>query len=306
MRYSPPTFAPAVKSRIQKKVKETGRNFSELSREFLLQRFLARVFASPASLWVLKGGTGLLMRLPGSRHSQDLDLMHATADLDSALLELQQIADTPGIDHYTFILGNPQPMTGGVDGTTIKVTVYLGAQEVGAFPIDLSTHLDLVAGIDAVTVIPIIEIDDVAPLPKFRIYPLPDQIADKVCAMYSTYGQAGNPSTRYRDLADLVSIINRTTFLAAPTALALKSESSRRGIKLPVQMRRPADTWATGYQLAAKRFGTLEPRFHDVETALTHVGQCLNPLLTDNAFDGDEWDFVSQTWTRLATDTTLS
>ncbi|WP_420811603.1 nucleotidyl transferase AbiEii/AbiGii toxin family protein [Nocardia mangyaensis] len=40
---------------------------------------LARVFVDPFGPWILKGGTSLLVRIPGARHSQDLDLLHPDA-----------------------------------------------------------------------------------------------------------------------------------------------------------------------------------------------------------------------------------
>jgi len=44
-----------------------GRDVNLMRRQFLLQRYLARVFHDPESPWVLKGGTGLLVRLPGAQ-----------------------------------------------------------------------------------------------------------------------------------------------------------------------------------------------------------------------------------------------
>ncbi|WP_411731597.1 nucleotidyl transferase AbiEii/AbiGii toxin family protein [Paeniglutamicibacter sp.] len=292
---SPQSFDRAVRDRLKRAAKDGRRNFQELQREFHLQRFLARVFASPDSMWVLKGGTGLLMRLPGSRHSQDLDLLHRSHDLNEAIAELQQLADLTDFDPYRFVLGTPTRMTGGVDGAQIMVTVYLGVQQVGDFPIDLSTHLELVAGVDTVEVAPIIEIDDVPTLPPFKIYPLPDQISDKICAMYELYGEQKNPSTRYRDLADLVSIVSSTSFDAALTARALKLESHRRGLELPPAVRLPAPGWATAYKRASKRFGALDPQFHDVNTAMELVGKCLDPLLTGTRTTGT-WHAESLSW----------
>lgn len=292
---TPAAFQRAVTDKLKIAASLRHRNFNELSREFLLQRFLARVFTDPDSQWVLKGGTGLLMRLPGSRHSQDLDLFHRTADVETAIEELREIAAIEGIDQYRFVLGEPVRMTGGVEGTTIKVTVYLGVQEVGAFPIDLSTHLDLIAGIDVLAVEPIIEIDDVAALPPFRIYPLPDQIADKVCAMFGAYGQQRALSTRYRDLADLVTIVTSTTFDAGTTQRALAAESRRRGIDLPHTMRLPSPSWVAGYRAAVRRFSALPPAFHDVNAALEVTGLCLNPLLAGDSLSGS-WDPETATW----------
>lgn len=64
---TPGAFRGAVESRLKVQAGQAGsRPFVELRREFIYQRFLARVFdGGGASLWVLKGGVGLLARLPG-------------------------------------------------------------------------------------------------------------------------------------------------------------------------------------------------------------------------------------------------
>jgi hypothetical protein len=44
-----------------------------------------------------------------------------------------------------------------------------------------------------------------------RRTPLIDHVADKVAATYERYGETRMPSTRYRDLVDLISIVTGTS-----------------------------------------------------------------------------------------------
>lgn len=74
---------------------------------------------------------------------------------------------------------------------------------------------------------PVIEMDELAPMPKFALYPLPQQVSDKVCAMYERYGDLQQPSTRYHDLVDLAPIVTTWTLDAALTTTALHQESTR-------------------------------------------------------------------------------
>ena len=60
----------------------------------MLQCFLSRVFAAADSPSVLKGGTGLLIRLPGARYSQDLDLLHPSENLEAAIEELKELSES--------------------------------------------------------------------------------------------------------------------------------------------------------------------------------------------------------------------
>ena len=109
-------FRASVRDRLKTEAKDTGRPVKELQREFVLQRFLSRVFAAPDSQWVLKDGTGLLIRMPGARYSQDLDLLHPSENLEAAIEELKELSRRDGGDSFSFVVGEPMRMSGGVAG----------------------------------------------------------------------------------------------------------------------------------------------------------------------------------------------
>lgn len=69
----------------------------------------------------------------------------------------------------------------------------------------------------------------------YRVYPLVDHIADKVMATFQRYGGHQRPSTRYKDLVDLVSIVIGASVAAEPQLAALASEAHRRGVTLPAR-----------------------------------------------------------------------
>jgi hypothetical protein len=62
----------ALLTKIRTLAPQRGLSPQALRREYVLQRFLALLFAAQPSPWVLKGGSGLLIRLPGARHSEDI------------------------------------------------------------------------------------------------------------------------------------------------------------------------------------------------------------------------------------------
>ncbi|WP_330257044.1 hypothetical protein OG874_22245 [Nocardia sp. NBC_00565] len=88
---SPAAFKASLKSRIQTQAKQTRRPAAALRREFFMQRFLARVFDDPAAPWIVTGGGGLLVRLPGARSSQDLDLIRTDTEITDAIDELRRV-----------------------------------------------------------------------------------------------------------------------------------------------------------------------------------------------------------------------
>jgi hypothetical protein len=131
-------------------------------------------------------------------------------------------------------------------------------------------------------------------LPEFALYPLADQIADKVCAMYETH-RDGTPSTRYHDLVDLILIITSSTGVdAARTTFALQAEATHRDLALPTPLTSPGAQWPAGYRKEAVMAG-LSAELHDLEQALAVVGSCLDPLL-GGEIAGGIWDATEQRW----------
>jgi len=182
------------------------------------------------------------------RHSQDIDLLHPDAELAAAVAELRRVADIGGLDPFTFTVGEPTSMLGGVAGATGRITVSLGAAVLDRFPLDLSTGLEPVAGLERHQLQPMVEMEDVAALPEVTLYPLPDQIADKVAAMVERHGPRGRASTRYRDLVDLVLIVRSCEVDAELTRAALSAQAHRRELTLPLTLSAPSPAWVSGYR----------------------------------------------------------
>jgi hypothetical protein len=290
-------FRQAITQRINTESARRSRSVSELRREFLYQRFLARVFhSSNDDQWVLKGGVGLLIRLPTARFSQDIDLYNAVHGLEEAIANLRACVVIPDLDPLLFQIGKVVPMSGAVSGATITVEAYLGATLFGNFTIDLSTDLEHVGAVERIRPAHVITIDDISLPPVIALCAMADQIADKVCAMYGTYGAGQQPSTRYRDLVDLVLIVQSSSIDAAETRAALVQQARVRQIVLPAAMKSPAPSWTVAYLQQATQMSQLIRELHDLETALTFVGQCLNPLLSNIVMSG-AWDPSSLSWT---------
>jgi hypothetical protein len=160
-------------------------------------------------------------------------------------------------------------------------------------------HVDLVGSDLRMTGNP----EDVPPLARvvmpdveqhgYRAYPLVDHIADKVAAILQRYGEAEAPSTRYKDLVDLVAIVSQASVAAKPQIKAIRSEGARRGVMLPASFSVPDwRLWERGYAAEAARSllliaGTLAE-------ALAVVGPFVDPLLDGSAVG--RWDPKAGRW----------
>lgn len=223
-------------------------------RQEHFRRFLSRVFSErDDSDWVLKGGTGVLARVPSGRRTIDVDLFRANNSLDGALADLRRLADVDLGDYFRFVYRRHRSAVGGdqqayTDGYGVDFDVYIGADRKEPL------RVDLVVGVivtDDVTVAAPANRLDLPRLPAndYRLYPIVDQIADKVCATMAEYG--GRPSSREKDLVDLVVIAATQIVDADALRRAIEVEARARSLEPFTELAIPG-TWGRSYATQAK------------------------------------------------------
>jgi len=162
-----------------------------------------------------------------------------------------------------------------------------------------SFHVDLVADGIRMTGTP----DRVPPLTdldipglaytRYRAYPIVDHVADKTCAILERHGPDRRPSTRFKDLVDLVGLTSAGGLTAAMQRHALVSEAGRRGIQLPPRFAVPdVAAWERGYSAEARR--AILPTAPTLRAALDSVCPYLDPLLDGSATGG--WHPAERRW----------
>jgi nucleotidyltransferase AbiEii toxin of type IV toxin-antitoxin system len=128
---------------------------------------------------------------------------------------------------------------------------------------------------------------------RYKAYPLVDHVADKVAATYERHGDAQTPSTRFRDLVDLVSIVSGATIGADSQRIALTSEFRRRGLPLPTAFGIPdRSMWTNGYAAEARRSLLVDGR--TLDEALAIFRPFIDPLLDGTA--SGMWDHKLRVW----------
>jgi hypothetical protein len=101
------------------------------------------------------------------------------------------------------------------------------------------------------------------------------------------------PSTRYKDLVDLLAISTRCPVDAAVATRALQQESQRRGVRLPPHFDLPdRSLWQSGYPKLARRAVGLTAV--SLDRALNTVRPIIDPLL-DGTATGN-WDPETGRW----------
>lgn len=288
---SPVAFRSALTARLKTMARTSRWTMTQLQRQFAYDRLLERLYLTDQD-WIVKGATALLARDIGVRGSLDIDVYrqaaHAQAEDDLRAAAARDIGDW-----FRFDLGNAQLMDAATRGVRIPVTAYVGATQWAKF------HVDLVGADVRMTGVP----EDVPALARvampdveqhgYRAYPLVDHIADKIAAIFQRYGQTQAPSTRYRDLVDLVAVVTSASVPAHAQNSALRSELQRRDITMPARFDVPDRIlWERGYATTAA--DSLLPIAHTLDAALAVVRPFAEPLFEGSA--RGSWDPGLRAW----------
>jgi hypothetical protein len=288
---SPQAFRQALTDKLREASTDGSWTLSQLQRQIAYDRLLERLYLVDDG-WVVKGATALLARGIGVRGTIDVDIYRERAR-ELAEAELREAAARDIGDWFTFELG-PGRAVATDAAVRIPVTAYVGTASWASF------HVDLVGSDMRMTGQP----DKVPPLARvlmpdieqhgYRAYPLADHIADKISAILQRYSGQDRPSTRFKDLVDLVAIVTEASVAADQQMAALTSEAQRRNMPLPATFDVPDRAlWERGYADEAGR--SLLPSAHTLDEALSVVRPFVEPLLAEIA--AGRWDPENGQWT---------
>jgi hypothetical protein len=243
-------FGASLTDRFKAAAARSPYSVSQLRRQFAYDRLLARLFRDSVTGWVLKGGISMIARLPVARHSADIDLAAALDSPHDALAALRIAAAIDLGDFFTFDFDQPRSMVQGVDGIRVAAQARLGPRLFERFGVDLVTATVVTGTVEQAD--PIVDLDIPGLVrPTYRLYPLADTLADKFMGIIERHGQ--RPSTRFRDLVDIVLIARSQPVDVSALSVALVSECCRRELALPDQFDVPdRPLWEVGYRTAAR------------------------------------------------------
>lgn len=271
------------------RARATGRPIQEDQQWFLRERLFARVFAQPDQPWVLKGGTAMLARVSDARWSRDVDFMTQQPDLERAVRDLQHLTSAENEDLLSMKVIDTQRSLGALQGrtkgTTLVLEVTAGRKQLANVKIDLVVGSLMTGDPEASTLrsrLGLAGLDDV----PVRLYPVSDHIADKVIATESSYG--GHPSSRIRDLVDLVILAKTQRVDGAALHQAIAGEREHQGLPSSASTYDPPPSWQPAFaQIAARSALTRGMTF---EAATAYVRELVEPAMSRNAVDGLAWD----------------
>ncbi len=288
---SPAAFRRALTDNLRTLAQSSRWELPQLQRQMAYDRLLERLYIVDDG-WIVKGATALLAREIGVRATRDIDLYRA-ARHDITEADLRIAAALELTDWFRFEVGAPRMGSDAASATRVPVAAYIGPTAWSEFHVDLvRTELRMTGEPEPVPALARVLMPDVEQH-GYRAYPIVDHIADKVCATFESYGESARPSTRYKDLVDLVAIATEVSVSAEKQVKAFLSEADRRGLLLPERFAVP-DTalWERGYMAEARR--SLLATAQTLDEALEAVAPFVDPLLAGGATGA--WNPRARQW----------
>jgi hypothetical protein len=285
-------FRQALDQRLKNEAASTGLGVARLRKRVAFELFLRRLLIVAPDRWVLKGALALDFRLTvATRSTKDIDLgrdddeQTATRDIAAA----QQLAMD---DFFTFAAIRTDALedTDEFSAVRFHVTAQLAGRTFEQFLLDIGFSDTISWTPDTIHTSELLSFAGIDPLALPAI-PIPQHLAEKVHAYTRIYGESKQPSTRPKDLVDILLIESSATIGAEELRDALQSTFAERARQpLPTSLPPPPATWAGPYGRLAETVYVES----DLSRAFTRASAFLDPVLGGHARGG--WDTHRREW----------
>lgn len=281
---------------LKKAIKAAGGDPGEGYRQMLRDRFLCRVFNDSEAHFVLKGGSSLLARIPDARATKDLDFaLSSRESAESALDLLNTLVNQDMGDFCTFELTKWE-QTLDENGYSrllkLRYSTKIGMEEKDPILIDLSLDCSTTLPPECVTPANRVELDGVRAC-DYLLYPLPDQLADKFCAIMELQS-GGWPSSRMKDLVDVVIYAMNEQFSLQQLSFAVECECRHREMRVPDHFNAP-ESWKSRFAAFAKKAGAAK-EFATFESASDLASKFFDPALSADRTTEMQWSPEILAW----------
>jgi hypothetical protein len=286
-------FRTALEQRLLAAARQRDIPLVRLRKLVAFERLLARLRVVAPDRWILKGAVALHLRLGARfRSTKDMDLGRwdneraATDDFIAA----QQV-DLG--DYFRFTVEKSAKLDELLEGTAVRylVSSHLAGRRFEELTVDVGFGDPLVVEPERLRGPDLLSFAEIEGT-EVPVLPLEQHVAEKVHAYTRGYA-GGRPSTRVKDLVDLVLILSLFPFGAARLRSALDETLGARGTHpVPSALPPPPTEWRLGYRRMAAEVGM------DPELSAGYQGArvFLDPILAGTVPDDARWDPARQAW----------
>ena len=292
---TPQAFDRALVDRLRDLSRTTGASPDQLRTFVAFDRLLARLNALNDENFVVKGGVALEYRMPNTvRRTNDLDLaMHGFTEARDAMRAATRLNIG---DHFTTsIVKEPtadKPIIEGVASYRWGLHVNVGQKQFSYLTLDVGIEETSFRRPDTIEAPNFLAFAGLPPT-SVRVIPVEYHLAEKLHAYARTYA-ANRPSSRVKDLVDMVLIASRNPIESDSLRNAIIDVFSSRGsLEIPRRFIDPPAVWRDRYAALIKPIGI------DDNMA---VGASIARELFDGALarrDQRVWDPAQLLWNTL-------
>jgi hypothetical protein len=293
VKYATPTaFRTALDQRLKAEAKRTGIALARLRKRIAFELFLRRLVKVAPSRWVLKGAFALDLRLEvATRPTKDIDLGRDD-DTDAAIEDITAAQQLNLDDFFSFAATRTTAFDDTDEFTAIRfhVRAELAGRTFEQFIVDIGFTDRFTWTPDTIMTSNLLAFADIAPI-EIPAIPLTQHVAEKVHAYTRLYGTQQQPSTRPKDLVDVLLISRSESMDAAALSEALERTFEQRARQpLPEALPAPPESWRRPFALLASEVG-IDP---NLDAAFKQAAAFLNPVLGKQT--SERWDPAAMRW----------
>ena len=288
---TPAEFDRAVKKAASKSEGDTGERY----RQALRDRFLCRVFSDSENRFILKGGSGMLARVPNARATRDADFAtRKNESPDEIVNALNELLAVDMGDYCRFVLTRREESkddNGYSRLLKLRYATYIGDEEKDPVLVDLSLDCEVTLQPEKLTPanrldVPGLEVQD------YLVYSIEDQLADKLCAIAETHHR-GWRSSRMKDLTDVIAYALTQSPSSDGLSAAIANECARRSMGVPQEFEAPGE-WNAGYWSFSLKTKTPE-EYQSFDRSCSLASELFGPILKGQ-IDNKKWNPDTLAW----------
>jgi hypothetical protein len=293
MRYATPTaFRTALDQRLKTEAERTGIAGARLRKRIAFELFLRRLVMVAPSGWVLKGAFALDLRLDvATRPTKDIDIGRDD-DTDAAIEDITAAQQLDVGDFFSFTATRTTAFDDIDEFNAIRfhVRAELAGRIFEQFIVDIGFTDRITRTPDTIKTSNLLVFADIAPI-EVPAVPLAQHVAEKVHAYTRRYGKQQQPSTRPKDLVDILLISGAEPMDAMALREALERTFKERARQpLPEALPLPPGGWQRPFALLASEVG-IDP---DLDAAFKLAAAFLDPVLAKQT--SGRWDPAAMRW----------
>ena len=292
MKYATPNaFRTALERRLLTRATEANIPLIRLRKLVVFDRLIARLMVVAPDRWMLKGAVALQFRAgPQYRTTKDVDFSRG-GDEEAATADFLAVQTVDLGDYFSFAIERAGSID--VQGEAAAIRYHARAELAGrpfeAFVVDVAfgSQPD---GADTLRGPDLLEFAEIPPA-EVPVIALERHVAEKIHAYLSVHAR-GQPSSRVKDLVDLVLIESLFSLQAESLSSAIEATFAARNTAPPTALPSPPAQWRVPYRKMAIEMG-LDP---DIDSGYERARSFLDPALGGALSPGSSWDPARRAW----------